>query len=363
MKNTTILLCLIAILISCNHKNKHQQKAKQSIEVLQKWYNHNTGLYENTSWWNAANSITVLCDYMQISGDQTYLSIVDNTFEKCKQFEVQMPDTSENWICTNFINDYYDDEGWWVLAWLKAYDLTKHEKYLRMGKAIFADLTLGWDSVCGGGIYWKKPNIAKSAVQNELFMLAALRLHLRSQEKTVSGKTYLEWAEACWHWFEDSGMINKNYLIENGLDKNCQPSQGRYYTYNQGMILSAMVEFSKIKNDRKYLELAEKIALATIQNLVYENRILKDPTEPNPNGDAVQFKGIFMRHLGYLYGHSPKPVFKAFIQQQAESIWQNAVNTETGEFGAIWTGPFDKADAARQTSAVDALNAAMICLD
>ena len=63
-----------------------------------------------------------------------------------------MPNPDENWICTNYINDYYDDEGWWILAWIKAYDLTNDNKYLKMAKITFSDMALGWDSVCGGGV-------------------------------------------------------------------------------------------------------------------------------------------------------------------------------------------------------------------
>ncbi len=353
-------MCSALFVISCqNEVNPYLNKTQKSIEVLQKWYNNKTGLYETTSWWNAANAITVLCDYSRITGDMKYMPVVDNTFETCKQFEVQMPDTSENWICTNFINDYYDDEGWWLLAWIEAYDITGDEKYLQMSQTIFDDLILGWDSICGGGIYWKKPNIGKAAVQNELFMLSALRLYQRSPGKITEGLSYLQWADKCWEWFQQTEMISANYLIENGLDENCEPSSGRYYTYNQGMILSAMVEFSKIKNDNSYLELAKKIAASTMTHLVYESGVLKDPTEPHPNGDAVQFKGIFIRHLSYLYKHSKSPDIEQFIHHQVEALWNRARNPKTGEIGAIWDGPFDQADAARQTSAIDALNAAL----
>ncbi len=348
------------IFSSCKkEENIYLTKTQQSIEVLQNWYNNETGLYETTSWWNAANAITAICDYSRITGDMSYMPIVDNTFEICKQFEVQMPDTSENWTCTNFINDYYDDEGWWLLAWIEAYDITGDEKYLTMSQIIFDDLIIGWDSVCGGGIYWKKPNIAKSAVQNELFMLSALRLHQRSPENLAGELTYLQWADKCWEWFQQSGMISKNYLIENGLDKNCQSSSGRYYTYNQGMILSAMVEYYSITKDKSYLDIAEKIADSTMKHLVYESGVLKDPTEPTPNGDAVQFKGIFMRHLSYLYSQTNNPEIKQFIFHQVDAIWKRARNSETDEIGAIWDGPFDKGDAGRQSSAIDALNAAM----
>ena len=66
------------------------------------------------------------------------------------------------WICQNFINAWYDDEGWWVLLWLDVYELTGEQRFLEMAQVTFADMTTGWDDVCGGGVYWKKPKIGKA---------------------------------------------------------------------------------------------------------------------------------------------------------------------------------------------------------
>jgi hypothetical protein len=57
---------------------------------------------------------------------------------------------------TGFINGYYDDEGWWALTWIDAYDLTGDEDYLATAQAIFRDMTGAWDDLWGGGIYWGK---------------------------------------------------------------------------------------------------------------------------------------------------------------------------------------------------------------
>jgi hypothetical protein len=42
----------------------------------------------------------------------------------------------------------------------------------------------------------------------------------------------------------------------------------------------------------------------------------------------------------------------------ARSLWDNNKNVGH-QFGLRWTGPFDQADAARQSSALDGLNAAV----
>ncbi len=365
MKNLILITIILIFSIPASAQQSVETNkvyADQTLITLQKWYIDSTGLWKTTSWWNAANAITAIIDYSRITESKDYLYVIENTFEKCKRFEVEMPDPENNWICTNFINDYYDDEGWWILAWIAAYDLTGEQKYLDMAKATFSDMSNGWDEVCGGGVYWKKPDISKAAIQNELFLLSAIRLHQRSPgvEKDL---TYFEWALKTWEWFKKSGMINNKFQVENGLIKEtCKVNPGRIFTYNQGIILSALIELSKELNEPELLVLAEKIANATIKNSIYENSILKEPNEPNLNGDASQFKGIFMRHLAYLYEVTKKENYKTFILKNAESIWLNARKVNTNEIGAIWTGPFDKADASRQSSALDALNAAMVIM-
>jgi len=349
---------LILLIISCDN-SKHESYSKSTLNTLQNWYDEETGLYKTTSWWNAANVITAIIDFSKITGSKDYLWVIDNTFEKCKEFEVQMPDPKDNWICKNYINDYYDDEGWWVLAWIEAYRLIGDEKYLIMARTTFEDMVKGWDNVCGGGIYWKKPNIGKSAVQNELFMLAAIRLH-NLGGGIVKDKTYLNWAEETWKWFEKSGMIKDNYLVDNGLNKKCEVSSGSFYTYNQGVILSALVELSKVKMDESLLDLAHNIAHSTIKNMVYDDGILRDLKEPNLNGDASQFKGIFMRHLGFLHSQSPKKIYKDFILKNANSIWNNARDKNNNEIGVVWNTKPKKRDASRQSSALDAFNSAML---
>ena len=113
MKKLIVFICLLS-LISCKNDNNYQLYAKTTLDTLQNWYSVETGLYETTSWWNAANALTAIIDYSNITGSKDYLHVIDNSFEKCKEFEVEMPDPNNNWICKNFINDYYDDEGWWI---------------------------------------------------------------------------------------------------------------------------------------------------------------------------------------------------------------------------------------------------------
>jgi predicted alpha-1,6-mannanase (GH76 family) len=89
---------------------------------------------------------------------------------------------------------------------------------------------------------------------------------------------------------------------------------------------------------------------------IHEDGILREPCELSFNcgGDGPQFKGIFMRNLGLLQTVSPHERYAAFIQLNATSIWTNARNDEN-QLGLAWNRRADRVDAARQTSALDAL--------
>jgi predicted alpha-1,6-mannanase (GH76 family) len=337
--------------LSQNPDNSFTNKA---IVELQNWYNPETGLWETTNWWNAANALTVIIRYTEASGDKTYEWIIENTFSKSKEFVVPATDKNPERQVKNYINEYYDDEGWWALAWVEAYDNTEKPEYLEMAKTIFEDMATGWDQKCNGGIYWKKGLPYKSAISNELFFLLGVRLALRDNNQDY----YKNWALKEWNWFSQTGMINDLPLVHDGVRENCE-AKGRHYTYNQGVILAALADLTKLTGNKQYQDLAGKIALAAIQNMSTAGGVLKGHPKQEDGADGVQFKGIFMRHLAYLYKQTQNSVFREYILKNAESIKNSAVKPGTYLIGSQWECPFDEADAGRQSSAIDALVSAL----
>lgn len=338
----------------------YTQEAAEGVATLQNtWYNSNKGLYASPSgWWNAANSITVLANYSSVTGDTTYESAIANTFKTANNAN----------RTTNFINSYDDDEGWWALAWIDAYDLTGTQAYLTMAETIFANIATEWDTTtCGGGVWWEKPAAGvteyKNAIANELFLTVAAKLANRTTGTASAG--YLAWAQEEWTWFKASGMINPKNMINDGLTSTntngCTNNGETTWTYNQGVVLGGLAELYKANQDPTLLPQAEAIANASIANLT-ANGILVEPGAMTGR-DVTQFKGIFVRNLAALYKADSNPQYKTFIDANANSIWTNDLGigvTGTGvyEFGAYWQGPFDSSDATRQTSALDVLIAA-----
>lgn len=316
--------------------------ARLAVDRLQQWYDPQTGLWKSTGWWNSANALTALVDYSRASGATEYTDVIATTYS------ANLP--------KRFLNEYYDDEGWWALAWIDAWDLTQRTAYLDTARSIFDDMTRGWDDTCGGGVWWRKKRDGKNAIENELFLRVAAdladRVHDRSQHEE-----YLHWAEKEWKWFRHSGMIEGDHLIADGLDAHCHDNHGRKWSYNQGVIVGGLAEMAR-HGHRRELREADQIADAAVRSLVDSNGILHDGCEPKCGGDGTQFKGIFMRNLALLYQRKPKPLYKRFILRNAESV-MNSDQEPDHSFGVVWSGPPEAVNASTQSSALDALVAAM----
>jgi predicted alpha-1,6-mannanase (GH76 family) len=325
----------------------YRQRAALGIKRLQSWYDPATGLYRTTGWWNSANAITTLADYSRITGDHQYMSVFASTFSAAQH------------TSPSFLNNFYDDEGWWALAWIDVYDLAHKAEYLRMASSIFEDMSKGWEDSCSGGIWWSKDRKYKNAIANELFLSVAAHLAVRARSKGQK-QHYLRWATREWMWFSKSGMINSSHQINDGLDAQCANNHLTTWSYNQGVVLGGLSDLYKQTHDQSLLSEAGAIAMATLLNpaLTDAHGILHDPCEPNCGGDGTQFKGIFVRNLALLNKVDPSPRYKEYMLANADSIWTGMRPPEYG-IGTIWAAPFGRINASTQSSGDDALVSAV----
>lgn len=322
------------------------------------------GLYRTTGWWNSANAITALTDYMRITGTKKYTGVLANTY---KQAQITIPKEQrtdpkkELTGFPGFVNNYYDDEGWWALAWIDAYDLTHDPRYLAMARSIFDDMAASWDDTCGGGIWWSKDRKYKNAIANELFFSVAA--HLASRVYSADGQKYADWASREWKWFYATGMINGDHLVNDGLTIDASPgkcsnNQKTVWTYNQGVLIGALAEWSRTGGGADILTHARQIAYASISHFSDKNGVIHEPCEPHCGADGIQFKGIFVRNLRDLNARAPETVYGKAIATNAEAIWTKN-RTQQNTFGTVWSGPVTTPDAGTQSSALDVLNAAI----
>jgi len=342
-----VSLLLLCIVYSCAQTGT---RSAQNLKALQdKFYDASKGLW-NVGWWNSANSLEALVEYTLYTKDETFKSAIDNTFR-----HTTTPETD---------NDSYDDAQWWAIAWIRAYQLTGIEAYRQRSVDIWNYiLRVAWDNHCGGGVWWSAKKSYKNAITNELFFVLST-LHYQFD---MNNQTYLQWATKEWTWFESSGMINANHLINDGIDGNCRNNGQTTWTYNQGVVLGGLVNLYTITKNDTLLNIAQSIADAVYgSSLVYSNGgVLREPCETNSDcgPDGPQFKGIFIRYLGMLAQQlqgAQRAKYITWVQTNADSIWNKDRSLEN-TCGLKWVGPADQTvTATTQTSALDCFNAQLL---
>jgi predicted alpha-1,6-mannanase (GH76 family) len=302
---------------------------------------------------------------------QSLPSFASASKDSATQAAVASNPNPEDWL-----DGFYDDDLWWALAWIGAYDVTQKIEYLQLAEGIFGQVTKAWPTKCGnGGIWWSWKKDYMNAIANELFLSTAAHLANRAQNKG----TYVGWATLTLEWFLNSGMINGQSTINDGLTEGCKNNGYRKYarkndlpmhqadiisetwSYNQGVILGGLVELNRAAPNDTYLPLATEIAKAAIKELSDDKGVIHDGCEPGCGGDGNQFKGVFMRNLQLLHEAAPDDTFAKSIKTNADSIWLNNRNEDEGNtLSVVWSGPFvSPANASTHSSAMDALVAAI----
>lgn len=145
-------------------------RAHIAMDVLQTWYNGTSGIWDTCGWWNGANCLTTLTDLAiaDESVNDAVVGVLGNTFNVAT-ISNPIPERSGNqfYNITNetqagspnayqWMDGSYDDDAWWALAWIAAYDLTDDDEYLDLAVGIFdrlvsdLDPLLHFPDCCGG---------------------------------------------------------------------------------------------------------------------------------------------------------------------------------------------------------------------
>ncbi|GIM88394.1 glycoside hydrolase family 76 protein [Paractinoplanes toevensis] len=307
-------------------------------------FDRGTGLFDTNGWWTGANALTAIIGNIQRSGMNSYRYAIASTYDK-----------QINAAQGQFRNEYLDDTGWWGLAWVAAYDLTGDSRYLNTARADADWMYANWDTRCGGGVYWSTARTVKNAIPNSLYIQLNAALSRRIGGDTV----YRQRAQAGWTWFSSTGMLNSQNLVNDGVNlSTCRNNGDVTWTYNQGVLINALVELNRLTGDAGALATARRIGDAmTASGYLSPGGILREPNEPDAcGGDGVSFKGAAIRGLGVLNA-ATGGAYNAYLQRNADSAYNNDRDT-LDAYGSHWAGPFRGTNHGCQHSALDLLNAA-----
>lgn len=204
---------------------------------------------------------------------------------------------------------YYDDNQWIGIACMDAYARTKEKKYLETGRLIYNFMMTGFDTVTGGGLYWKEGDRStKNTCSNGPGVLLALQLYNATHQQP-----YLDTALMLYNW------TNKHLLSPEGVYWDAiKPLKQNHidsatYTYNTGTMLEANVKLWHITHQQRYLSEAKRLAEGSYRHFFRRGRF-------PPSG---WFNAVLLRGYEALYAVDKNPRYLKAMQQYADTVWQH----------------------------------------
>ncbi len=284
---------------------------------------------ENWIYWWHAHSLDALLDGYHRTKDEKYLFRIQ---EEYNGTFVKNGNT--------FLHNWYDDMEWMALALLRLWDVTEEPSCKKQVLLIWEDIKTAWNDCMGGGMAWKKDQIDyKNTPANAPAAILAFRLYQRFYEEED-----LKWGEKILNWNMENLMDEDTGFIWDGINRlgDKRIDYEWKFTYNQGVVIGALVELYKINHSHECLDKAVKIAKTAKELLIDTNGGII-PYEGKD--DCGLFKGILVRYLYNLLEVYPKPAeIKDMILYNARFVTEHGIN-DKGLIGGNW--------AVKETGCVD----------
>lgn len=255
-----------------------------------------------------------LCGLIQAANETDAASLTvnyfDTVFERIQPYyDKALPKPGYNSYLVHPVKEarFYDDNQWIGIACIDAYQRTKKKKYLQQASLIYNFMMTGFDTVLGGGLYWKeKDYTTKNTCSNGPGVLMGLQLY-----KLTGNKKYLDTALLLYNWVNERLLSPANLYFDN-IQLPSGKIDYRIFTYNAGTMLQSSVLLYYLTNKKKYLIHANKIAAASLR---YFN---KDNVFP----DNYWFNVVLLRGYIELYKTDHKKKYITAMQQYGENIWR-----------------------------------------
>jgi hypothetical protein len=230
---------------------------------------------------------------------------------------------------------YIDDYLWYVLMWLDSY------RWLGVASdlddaASTMELMAQWgtDQTCGG-IVWMYPDVDPR--KNSITLLEAVQATAQlavalKPRQPVRALAHERRATELWAFFEGVHLIGDDWLVHDNVTGTahgkfkccnasappiCEVRDSITWTYNQGMVLGAIVDMAALTRNSSLLHIGAKVLDAVVAHLTrgigvhrtvltepitsFELRDKRcdathDPSAPG-GGDLFSFKAVFMNQL------------------------------------------------------------------
>jgi hypothetical protein len=218
---------------------------------------------------------------------------------------------------------FFDDNQWIGLAYMDAYDRTKKKIYLDKSVEIYRFMMTGFDTVTGGGLYWKEGDKStKNTCSNGPGILLALKLYKATREER-----YLDTALVLYEWTNRVLQSPEGLYYDNIKTKDKRIGR-QFYTYNTGTMLQANVILYTLKHQAKYLREAQRLASVSLTTFFKKDRF--------PGN--YWFNAVLLRGYQDLYQLDKNKTYIRAFMTDTDGIWK----TEMDDHGLAGPRPAKK---------------------
>ena len=333
MRSISVAAALCCLLMTTRvSAQDNQQKAAALQQAVNKYlYESNTGLYletsDRTKNHNPHSYLWGLCGLIQAANEmealypgRQYMQPVITAIGRYYSPAPPAPGYGCYIAGEKREDRYYDDNQWIGIACLDAYARTGKKWFLSKGEEIYRFMMTGYDTVSGGGLYWKEGDkTTKNTCSNGPGILLALDLYNATRKKS-----YLDTARLLYCW------VNEYLRSPDGIYWDAiKPAENNRidsaaYTYNTGTMLEANVKLYFITKNTHYLKAAQNIAAGSYRRFFRNGRFRS----------SYWFNAVLLRGYEALYKADKNRKYINAMQEYADDVWARDRDNSTNMIGA-----------------------------
>ncbi|OJW53152.1 MAG: hypothetical protein BGO55_07850 [Sphingobacteriales bacterium 50-39] len=272
-------LLLGLIVMTCVGVSRGQTEYKSLYQAIYRtYYDSVTGLYMETN--NKAadehphSYLWPLCALVQAANEmevlhpgRPYLEPVMKAIDQYYSVKHGIAGYDSYVVKQGGGDRFYDDNQWIGLAYMDAYARTRRKVFLEKSVEIYRFMMSGYDTVTGGGLYWKEGDKStKNTCSNGPGILLALDLYRATGEKP-----YLDTALVLYDWVNKVLQSPSGVYYDNIRTKDGKIAR-QFYTYNTGTMLQANVILYTLTKKAAYLDEAHRLAAAGLKTFFKNGR-------------------------------------------------------------------------------------------
>jgi Glycosyl hydrolase family 76 len=195
---------------SLGSRAKNLDRLRASIRILQQpdYFSPTFG-FPTASEWTSTVLATVLIDSALATNDPLYFEGFVAVFNNESVLELLFQGNDDKlWVCLACLRG---------AAYAANHDPQSADTFLERAQLFYNSAAAGWqNATCHGGMFSAPGSSYKNAVTNELWITASASMYQIFGEESM-----LDAALQGWIWFNGSGMINSEGLVNDGLTNNC----------------------------------------------------------------------------------------------------------------------------------------------